>query len=274
MPRRRLESDGRSPATMRIKRDDWLSCTVGRSVFAIEVGDSPPGEAARALAAHRQDQSEAFHYVKVPTQKTAHVRALGEAGMAVVDVNVTLTRQGVKRDTVPVHGVVVEDYRPADAAEVLDIAGSCFRYSRFHLDPQFPLEIAHRVKREWIANYVHGRRGERLLVARLEGSAVGFLAVLGGAEEGRTIKIIDLVGVATQTQGRGVGTALVRFFVEQYQDSCDRLLVGTQVANTPSLRLYERMGFRVSQSAYVLHGHVGPPLASDGRPPRNDRAQE
>ena len=34
------------------------------------------------------------------------------------------------------------------------------------------------------------------------------------------------------------------------------LRVGTQVANVPSLRLYENCGFRVAESAYVLHGHL------------------
>jgi hypothetical protein len=32
------------------------------------------------------------------------------------------------------------------------------------------------------------------------------------------------------------------------------------VANTPSLRLYERLGFQIVDSAYVLHLHVGPRL--------------
>jgi hypothetical protein len=33
--------------------------------------------------------------------------------------------------------------------------------------------------------------------------------------------------------------------------------VGTQAANIPSLRLYESFGFRVCETAYVLHAHVG-----------------
>jgi hypothetical protein len=33
--------------------------------------------------------------------------------------------------------------------------------------------------------------------------------------------------------------------------------VGTQIANIPSLRLYERLGFTMAESAYVLHAHRG-----------------
>jgi len=52
----------------------------------------------------------------------------------------------------------------------LDIAESAFVYSRFHLDPLVPKELANRVKREWIANYVRRQRGERLLVAEVDGN--------------------------------------------------------------------------------------------------------
>jgi hypothetical protein len=44
-------------------------------------------------------------------------------------------------------------------------------------------------------------------------------------------------------------------FVEHYRGR-GALLVGTQVANIPSVRLYERMGFSLSSSQYVLHLHV------------------
>ena len=31
--------------------------------------------------------------------------------------------------------------------------------------------------------------------------------------------------------------------------------VGTQIANIPSLRLYESLGFRIADTHYVLHYH-------------------
>jgi len=246
---------------MRIRSDDWLAAIIGRPVFAVEASDTPPAEAARTLGDHRRGQSEALYFAKLEADRIALLGALGEAGLSVVDVNVTLEHRGGAPDAPQDAGVEVGDCRQEEASAVLEIAGSCFRYSRFHLDPNIPTAIAHRVKREWIANYLRGRRGERLLVARLEGRPVGFLAVLGAPAR----RVIDLVGVDREAQGRGIGTALVASFVGLYRSSGDALQVGTQIANTPSLRLYERLGFRVVRSAYVLHGHVGRPLSpSDG----------
>jgi len=73
--------------------------------------------------------------------------------------------------------------------------------------------------------------------------------------------VIDLVAVAPDAQGRGVGTALVTAFVREASPNSDVLRVGTQIANVPSLRLYTRLGFRIAGSAFVMHLHVGPAMA-------------
>jgi ribosomal protein S18 acetylase RimI-like enzyme len=154
-------------------------------------------------------------------------------------------------------GLLVREVEPDDYAAVLDIAGCCFRYSRFHLDAVFPAAVAHAIKRAWIQSYVDRQRGEQLLVALVNGKPAGFLAVLEATVEGQACRVIDLIGVAQTYQGRGVGRALVGCFLEDCAHRGLGARVGTQAANIPSLRLYESLGFRVCETAYVLHAHVG-----------------
>jgi ribosomal protein S18 acetylase RimI-like enzyme len=215
------------------RRDGWLSDVLG---FDAWIGAAPV-DSERALVTRR-----------VPV---GDVDVLGEAaqlGFAVVDVNVTLERSG--SDGVGADDGAVAPATEEQAAALLDVAGSCFRYSRFHLDPLIPQEAADRVKREWVRSYVEGRRGVELLAAGTD----GFLAALE-AEDGA--RVIDLVGVAPKAQGRGVGESLVAAFVRRHGAGGRTLRVGTQVANVPSLRLYEKLGFRIVSAAYVLHRHVG-----------------
>jgi ribosomal protein S18 acetylase RimI-like enzyme len=215
------------------RRDGWLSDVLG---FDAWIG-AAPADSERALVTRR-----------VPV---GDVDVLGEAaqlGFAVVDVNVTLERSG--SDGVGADDGAVAPATEEQAAALLDVAGSCFRYSRFHLDPLIPQEAADRVKREWVRSYVEGRRGVELLAAGTD----GFLAALE-AEDGA--RVIDLVGVAPKAQGRGVGESLVAAFVRRHGAGGRTLRVGTQVANVPSLRLYEKLGFRIVSAAYVLHRHVG-----------------
>lgn len=230
---------------MDLREDSWLSGIFGHAVFRVS------SERAEDIAAHARSRPCAFYFAKVSTEETARVRELGAAGFFVVDVNVTLGRDpGVPAGPVP--GIRVTASRPEHRAGVLEIAESCFRYSRFHLDPLVPVATAHRIKRDWVDNYLRGARGERIWIAELDGRPAGFLAVLAS---GKT-RIIDLVGVRKDIQRRGVGRALVSEFIRQEGPSADLLQVGTQAANVPSLRLYENAGFRVERTQYVLHLHV------------------
>jgi ribosomal protein S18 acetylase RimI-like enzyme len=153
--------------------------------------------------------------------------------------------------------VVVQEVPPVHHCAVLDIAGSCFVYSRFHLDPKIAPETAHAIKRAWVRSYLEKTRGEQLLVALRDGKPVGFLAVLATTAHGEPCRVIDLIGVDQAYQGHGVGRALVGHFLAESVGRCAILQVGTQAANIPSLRLYESLGFRVCKTAYVLHAHVG-----------------
>lgn len=226
-----------------VSSDAWLTALFGLPVSRVEPG--APAEALSALPA------PGFAYAKVRAADAAEVARLEGLGFRVVDINMTFERAGgdAPAPTAPVVRV--------DAAlvpEVLDIAGSCFRFSRFHLDPKVDDALAHRIKREWIRSYAEGRRGHSLWAALDAGRPAGFLAVLTVEQGGKRRAVIDLIGVAERAQGRGFGRDLVNFFAREFA-GYDALAVGTQAANAPSMRLYESCGFRAAGAAIVLHRH-------------------
>ncbi len=247
---------------LRLRRDEWLSGQMGTNVFSLSLPEaevSPAGWEDRVPDLLAGCTRPAFCFAKVPTSTVAPVRALTGAGFAVVDVNLTLERlPGRAQDSSgSLSGISVRPFRPEEASPILDIAGSCFRFSRFHLDDRIPAEKAHAVKRAWVENYTLGRRGEELLVAVHGDRPVGFLAVLAVESKEKKIMVIDLIGVDPSFQGQGAGYALVDHFCSTSEGRCDLLRVGTQAANIPSLRLYQDTGFKMVASAYVLHAHLG-----------------
>jgi ribosomal protein S18 acetylase RimI-like enzyme len=222
--------------------DAWLGEMMRRSVFRIDgSGDTAD------LARHVDGRRGAFYFAKVPTDRVADVAALSALGFVVVDTNVTfeLVREPDAKPTVE-----VSDIRDGESDAVLDVAGSAFRYSRFHLDPKVGLELAHHIKREWIRNYVLRKRGDVLLVARDANRVLGFLAPITS----HGTAVIDLVAVATDAHGKGAGSALTAAFAARYRGM--PRIVGTQVANVPSIRLYNKLGFQLAKSSYVLHLHT------------------
>lgn len=239
---------------LQIRPDAWLSGILRRPVFRLDIPVEAKNFAAE-LGAHAAEHAHAFYYAKVDTNRTDIVRELGLAGGYVVDVNVTfrLDRPSLLKSP---EDVSVGQSTEADHHELLDVAGSTFEYTRFHLDPLIDVELAHAIKREWVRNYCSGQRGDRLFSARLGGKAVGFLAALRHESGGHSAAIIDLIGVGRAARRRGVGAALIHAFVEHYHSSADELIVGTQVANIPSMRMYERAGFSIAKSQYVVHLHA------------------
>lgn len=243
----------RTAAALRLDADAWLAGLFGHPVFRVAPLRVVP---ARPLDLLRElETREAFCYTRVPTDRPDLVGVLVAAGFHIVDVGLTLERGPAVRSTGEAP-CVVRDFAPADIDRVLEIAATCFRYSRFHLDPLMPEGLADAIKREWVRNYARGVRGERLLVAERDGQVIGFLAVLAATSEGHRARVIDLVGVDAGCQKQGAGRSLVEAFVQRCGPGSDVLRVGTQAANVPSLRLYEACGFRMAASAYVLHAHV------------------
>ncbi len=236
-----------------IEADPWLAAILERDVFRVLTPDE--GVAPEVLAGHEQGRPGAFYFAKVEAARTRAVESLESAGYRVVDANVTFGAAAPP----PVPGasdVELVDASAVDPDAIIDVAGGCFRYSRFHLDPRFPRELADRVKREWVRNYLRGVRGDRLFVAVAEGRPAGFLAALTTGPAGAPVAVIDLVGVDPGFQRRGIGRALVQGFLAHYGSRCEAYRVGTQVANAPSIRLYQSLGFGFEHCHYVLHRHV------------------
>jgi ribosomal protein S18 acetylase RimI-like enzyme len=238
----------------RFSPDPWLAESLQRPVFRLSwAAVDPPARTLRAEMASLSGGGEAFFYAKLPTSDVQACNALGDAGFALVDTAITLARTGCTENTG--EEIAVGIARGEQYPMIPGIAEKCFRWSRFHLDPKIPAELANAIKRRWLESYVHGTRGCALYAAEIEGQVAGFLAVAESAVENRRVAIIDLLGVAAEHQGKGVGSALVRAFTKDWQGRVAELRVGTQAANIPSLRLYENHGFRIVESSYVLHAH-------------------
>lgn len=213
-----------------MREDSWLSERLGRPAYWADPGDRGPFAAP------------AFWQAKVDAENVARVAELESQQFRVVDLNLTLARGGGHH---PAPELGVEPAEPGDHEALLEIAERHYERSRFHLDPEIPNQVAGRIKRDWLQACLEGARGDRVLAARVDRRAVGFLAAMGD--------VIDLVAVHPAMRGQGIGQALVAGFLTVTDGVCT---VGTQAANTGALRFYERLGFCTVRARYVLHLHA------------------
>ena len=97
-------------------------------------------------------------------------------------------------------------------------------------------------------------RGD-VAVAELEGRVVGW-----GARADNPDYISD-IWVDPACQGRGIGSALVRYFLERMKtDGIKIATIHTRATNAGAIRLYERCGFSVIWRGEEFDASLGIPL--------------
>jgi ribosomal protein S18 acetylase RimI-like enzyme len=226
--------------------DEFLSAIVGRPSFRVE---PPPGgcDAAAIAAIRAAQQRPVFLHARLPTDSLTAVAQLEAIGFHLIDTNVTL--EGTATGQYAVAGAT-RSARQDDRDAVMALAANSFVHSRLHLDPAIPRAVADRSRAEWAGNFFAGKRGDHMIVAESDGALAGFAQLLGPRDG---VLTIDLIGVAPPFRRRGIAHTLIA--ASANIAGTQTLRVGTQIANTPSLRLYEALGFRVVGSHYVLHYH-------------------
>jgi ribosomal protein S18 acetylase RimI-like enzyme len=238
--------------------DAWLAGIIDRPAFRVDCVDAPPSDWKARL-----ECEDLFITAKVGADQVADASLLQDLGFRMIDAALTFEASAV---TAPAANPRTRFARAEDRAAVAQLAGSAFAYSRFHLDPAIPTWLAHRVKAAWADNFFAGKRGDGMVVAEQAGFVVGFLQLLWHPGD---VVVIDLIAVAPRSARSGLARAMIGFAAVNGVGDARRprgFRVGTQAANTPSVRLYESLGFRLSQAQFVLHHHGrnGPYLPSAG----------
>lgn len=235
--------------------DPWLASLLHRTVYKLEVGDPFTSKIQEdALFSKELNQvlsEKVFLYSKVQTSASARISLLQDLGFKLVDTNLTFEKKIGAMRPENLDGNV----RFADAAEedaVAKIARESFKFSRFHLDRNIDKDVANLIKEEWVRNFFRGKRGDHLVVAASSGKIGGFLQLLLNKEP--DLMTIDLIAVDHGSRGQGFGRDMITFCEAKFPERT-RFHVGTQVANVPSVRMYESMGFRLVNSVYVFHYH-------------------
>jgi ribosomal protein S18 acetylase RimI-like enzyme len=234
-----------------LEADAWLSRMLGRPAWTVV----PAGSGAAPLSELSKPGVQ-FATARVNAADTAGAMVLQAFGFRVVDMGLTL--EAARAEVAS--GGAARFAGSGDRAAVEAIAGSAFRFSRFHLDPKLPKPLADKVKATWAANWFLGARGDGMVVAEYpQGTVAGFLQLRWAAEERL---VIDLIAVRQDCERRGLARAMIGYAWSHGTGDARRprgMIAGTQAANIASIRLYESLGFRLREARFVLHHHGSGP---------------
>lgn len=232
----------------RLDHDAWLTRFARKPAFhltaIVDPGDIPMAEISALRAPVFIDtRVDATHY-RLCTP-------LEDLGFRLAEANVQLTATVKTIDRHPPEDFVVRHAIAEDETQVSQLSGRSSVWDRFHRDPLFPDAAADELKAAWAGNFFRGQRGEAMIVAEHEGRIIGFLQLLA-LKDGSLI--IDLIAVDTSFRKRGAARAMIAHAAAS-RDPRSIIQVGTQLANQPSLRLYQGLGFRVISGGFSFHFH-------------------
>jgi nucleoside-diphosphate-sugar epimerase/ribosomal protein S18 acetylase RimI-like enzyme len=243
-----------APEAEPLKHDAWLSKLIGREAYTLTVTpalvDAANGKHTRSYSRVRELQARpVFITAKVPVADAAAGEFLEEHGFRLIDTNLRFEKQA-ETPTAASGDCLLRFAEPADRDAVVDLARRNFVFTRFHQDRLIPKSVADEIKAQWAGNFFSGQRGDQLVVAILQGKIVGFALLVTAPGAPVTI---DLIAVEEAYRRRGIAAEMIAFVESQFAPSV--IAVGTQVANLPSVRLYEKLGFQLAAAQYVFHFH-------------------
>ena len=233
-----------------IVKDTWLSEKLGRPVYNLKLENHGETDWKTELLDKMNQPGQTFAFCKVKSDDLERIWLLEEIGFRLADTQVTFQKK-----IEPPFSEINQDVKPATAIHqkgVERIAEKNFIFSRFHLDPKISDKVANDIKKEWAGNYLKDLRGDELLVYSTGDTVAGFLQLIHG---GSNCLVIDLIAVDKEFRRRRVAEDLIRY--AESHTGMEYFRVGTQVANIPSIRLYEKLGFRLIESSYIYHMHGG-----------------
>jgi GNAT superfamily N-acetyltransferase len=229
-----------------LNKDAWLTSIMGKNVFNLNIGSIPD------LKISDLPRSASLVVAKIPVGDLRKYRVLQELKFLLIDTSIQLKKVIEERDTfASLKDITFASY--SHEQQIAKIAGSSFKYDRFHSDPNIPNRIAKKIKSEWTRSFFRGSRGNWMVIAEVKGAVVGFLQIL---KVGNSEIAIDLIAVKNSHRQNGLAEKMINFSIENCGMKGGNIFVGTQISNIPSLSLYEKMGFRINSAQHVFHLHL------------------
>ena len=234
------------------RKDEWLSEQIAKNVYQLKAYDLLGDDFSKDWKKFRIDHIKGDYLVfsKISTNSENIYQCLEKANFKLIDTNVKFELNNNKLSEKQQHNDIEICFAEKKHQHAVGkIARDNFLYSRFHLDPLIDNDIANKIKQNWAKNYFFGKRGNEMVLALVHNEPVGFLQLIIKEKE----LFIDLIGVDKIAQGRGVASSMIQFASTNIKSSC--IKVGTQIGNLPSIKLYQKLGFVLTESDYVFHYH-------------------
>jgi len=189
-------------------------------------------------------------YYECPINCLDAIHVATSLGFQLIDIKVVLELAKVSNQA---ESSADHSLRPAstsDLPELQCLTANLHQDTRFFADQRFPQEKAIELYSRWIQKDLDDPRGVVWVKTNTDDKPVAYLSCQ--IKEGKGW--IGLFGVASEYQGLGIGSSLLRQGLDWFkQQGCCSIQVVTQGKNTGALATYTSNGFRIKALSVWLH---------------------
>lgn len=233
--------------------------------FFLQMSDDLNYEFIGKIIADCKAREYAHVVVRAGLKDHPALSALERNGFTVADMQLTLsTPEEFHDNAVNGHAEIcsIDEATKDDLPQLQAIVAGVFTDTRFVIDPHYPRNKVDAMYGEWIRDAFSVLK-ERIFVAqdRMSKRLLGFIicGVDDDSEDAIGIKVgfVDLVAVATDRRGKGLGSMLVRYALAWFASKkMDKVEIRTQVSNVAAIRAFMRSGFSQIDSGITLQPGV------------------
>jgi dTDP-4-amino-4,6-dideoxy-D-galactose acyltransferase len=226
---------------MSYERLEWDSDFFGFAVGRVDAGS----ELSAAVAAADADGARCL-YCLCPADRWDSLEAAFALGFRLYDVRLELGRELPAEEAAE---SAVREARPEEHAALEAIARERLRGTRFWNDRRFDRARVADLYAAWVRRGLETPPERRTLVA---GDAEGFVTCRFDEDGG--LGTIELIAVAAEAEGRGLGRRLLAGADAAFEAAgLTRAAVVTQAGNAAAQRLYQGAGYRSTRADLWLH---------------------
>ncbi len=223
----------------------WDSRHFGVTIGKVENHRLNPEDQREIETWTRDNNIECLYLLADPEPGTLSLAS--RLGFRFIDVRVTLDMTLTPMKPAPHNGIRVA--RSSDLPELQRIAAESHHDTRFYVDGRFPRTACDDLYRLWIAKGLDSKDGI-VFVSDEFGQPTGYNSVFTDGPEGT----ISLLAVDSRYRGEGVARRLIAKSLDWLQErGVTHITVPTQSSNTPALRLYESIGFKIQKTEVWFH---------------------
>ncbi len=235
------------------KKDLWLSDVLSRNVFILfnfAVLNKNSLSVAFNELCNQHLCEDLFIFVKLRTGCVKQINIIEDLGFRLIDTNIIFTRDTNFNYKKQIKNNIFIKFAEKHHKNVVGkIAYKNFTFSRFHLDPFIKKSQADNLKKLWVENFFLDKRGDYMVIAMHNNNPIAFLQII---KKGTSL-IIDLIAVSSNYREKNIGSSMINFACKNIE--CEKIIVGTQISNIPSIKFYQNLGFTPISSNYVFHYH-------------------